>query len=43
VVGASAGVDHELVCAALKANPAGNGDESTPVVLIRPNERKEQA
>ncbi len=43
VVGASAGVDHELVCAALKANPAGNGDESTPVVLIRPNDRKEQA
>lgn len=36
VVGASAGVPHELVCAALKANPAGNGDESTPVVLIRP-------
>jgi hypothetical protein len=36
VIGASAGVPHELVCAALKANPAGNADESTPVVLIRP-------
>ncbi len=38
VVGASPGVDHELVRAALKANPAGNADESTPLVLIRPGE-----
>ncbi len=36
VVGASAGVDHELVRSALRANPAGNADESTPLVLIRP-------
>lgn len=36
VVGASPGVDHELVRAALRANPAGNADESTPLVLIRP-------
>lgn len=36
VVGASAGVPHELVRAALVANPAGNADESTPIVLIRP-------
>ena len=36
VVGASAGVDHELVRAALTANPAGNADETTPLVLIRP-------
>ncbi len=38
VVGASAGVDHGLVCAALQANPAGNADETTPLVLIRPSE-----
>lgn len=36
VVGASAGVDHDLVCAALRANPAGNGEETTPIVVIRP-------
>ena len=36
IVGATAGVPHELVRAALTANPAGNGDESTPVVIIRP-------
>ena len=36
VVGASAGLDHALVCAALRANPAGNADESTPIVPIRP-------
>ncbi len=36
VVGASDGVDHDLVCAALKANPAGNADETTPIVVIRP-------
>ena len=36
VVGATDGVPHELVKAALTANPAGNGDESTPIVIIRP-------
>jgi len=36
IVGASAGLDHDLVIEALRANPAGNADESTPVVLIRP-------
>lgn len=35
VVGASPGVPAELVCDALRANPAGNGEESTPLVLIR--------
>lgn len=36
IVGASPGVDHQLVREALRANPAGNADETTPVVLIRP-------
>ena len=36
IVGASPGVDHQLVRDALRANPAGNADETTPVVLIRP-------
>ena len=39
VVGASPNVDRELVRAALVANPAGNADETTPVVLIRPTGR----
>lgn len=36
VVGASRGVDREWVTAALNDNPAGNEDEQTPVVLVRP-------
>ncbi|MCC6435423.1 MAG: F420-0:Gamma-glutamyl ligase [Acidimicrobiales bacterium] len=36
IVGASDGVPHELVCDALRSNPAGNADETTPLVLIRP-------
>lgn len=36
VLGASSGVDPELVCRALTSNPAGNGAETTPLVLIRP-------
>ena len=36
VVGASAGVPHELVRTALAANPAGNAHETTPIVIIRP-------
>ena len=36
VVGASPGVDEEWVRAALMDNPAGNEDEQTPVVLLRP-------
>ena len=36
VVGASPGVDRGWVEAALADNPAGNEDEQTPVVLIRP-------
>lgn len=37
VVGASAGVPVELVVEALRANPAGNAAETTPLVLIRPS------
>ena len=36
VVGFSPATDLGLVCDALRANPAGNGDEGTPIVLIRP-------
>jgi hypothetical protein len=36
VVGASAGVDAAWVEAALSDNPAGNEDERTPVVILRP-------
>jgi tetratricopeptide (TPR) repeat protein len=39
VVGASPGVDSEWVTAALMDNPAGNEDEQTPVVILRPLER----
>jgi hypothetical protein len=34
---ASSGVPKQLLQEALRANPAGNADEQTPVVLIRPN------
>jgi tetratricopeptide (TPR) repeat protein len=36
VVGASPGVDEAWVKAALMDNPAGNEDEQTPVVILRP-------
>ena len=36
VVGASPGVSEHLVVEALRTNPAGNADETTPLVLIRP-------
>lgn len=36
VIGASAGVDREWLVAALADNPAGNEDERTPVVIVRP-------
>jgi len=36
VVGASSGVDRPWLTAALEDNPAGNEDEQTPVVLVRP-------
>jgi xanthine/CO dehydrogenase XdhC/CoxF family maturation factor len=39
VVGSSPGVDDEWVKAALMDNPAGNEDEQTPVVILRPLER----
>lgn len=35
VVGASAGLDRELVESALADNPAGQGDAMTPVILLR--------
>lgn len=39
VVGASPGVDSAWVEAALSDNPAGNEDERTPIVILRPLER----
>lgn len=36
IVGRSSGVPDKLVRAALRSNPAGNSDESTPLVIIRP-------
>jgi len=36
VVGASAGLDVSLVEAAMKDNPAGQGGELTPIVILRP-------
>jgi hypothetical protein len=39
VVGASPGVDATWVEAALSDNPAGNEDERTPIVILRPLER----
>jgi hypothetical protein len=38
VVGASPGVDAAWVEAALSDNPAGNEDERTPIVILRPLE-----
>lgn len=34
---ASSGVSKQLLQDALRSNPAGNADEQTPIVLIRPN------
>lgn len=36
VLAASAGADLALLATALRGNPAGNADEQTPLVLIRP-------
>ena len=41
IVGSSGGVDPDLVHRALAANPAGNANEGTPLVLIRPSGFKE--
>jgi hypothetical protein len=38
ILALSSGVSPQLVEAALIKNPAGNGDEQTPVVLIRPTQ-----
>ena len=37
IVASSGGVDPDLVHGALAANPAGNANESTPLVIIRPS------
>jgi F420-0:gamma-glutamyl ligase len=42
-LGASAGVDRGLVEAVLKDNPLGQGDEQTPVGIIRPEAAAESA
>jgi hypothetical protein len=36
VIGSTAGVDAALLQRALRRNPAGNAEESTPLVLVRP-------
>ncbi|MFZ9738094.1 MAG: F420-0:Gamma-glutamyl ligase [Prochlorotrichaceae cyanobacterium] len=36
VLAASAGVSQDFLTAALRSNPAGNADEQTPIVLLRP-------
>ena len=36
VLAASHGCDQALLQRALRPNPAGNGDERTPLVLVRP-------
>jgi hypothetical protein len=38
ILAASSGVDQTFLAEALISNPAGNGNEQTPVVLIRPTE-----
>ena len=35
ILGRSAGVNAEAVARALAPNPAGNGDQRTPIVVIR--------
>jgi hypothetical protein len=37
ILALSAGISPQIIEEALISNPAGNGDEQTPVVLIRPN------
>jgi hypothetical protein len=38
VIGASPGLDRRWLTATLRDNPAGNEDEQTPIVLVRPIE-----
>ncbi|MBE9032290.1 F420-0:Gamma-glutamyl ligase [filamentous cyanobacterium LEGE 11480] len=38
ILASSSGVDEDFLATALITNPAGNGNEQTPVVLIRPTE-----
>ena len=37
VLSASSGCDEDLLTRALKPNPAGNANQRTPLVLVRPN------
>ena len=37
ILAATSKVSHSLLEEALRSNPAGNADEQTPVVLIRPS------
>jgi len=37
VLASSPGCDEALLARALKPNPAGNANERTPLVLVRPN------
>ena len=37
ILAATSNVSHSLLEEALRTNPAGNADEQTPVVLIRPS------
>ncbi len=43
VVGASAGLDRQRVVAALRDNPAGQGDAMTPLIILRPEDEGEAA
>lgn len=36
LLGATSGVDRKAVLQALLRNPAGNADQGTPLVLVRP-------
>lgn len=36
IMGASPGIEVEMVGAAMRRNPQGNDDEQTPIVLVRP-------
>ena len=37
ILAATAGINADIVVRALRENPAGNADEQTPILLVRPN------
>ncbi|KAL3684912.1 hypothetical protein R1sor_002934 [Riccia sorocarpa] len=43
ILAASKGVDSKRLEAALRHNPAGNGDEQTPIVIVRESAKLEEA